>query len=291
MNSPDNITVSVAKNLAQSLRSHMIILSWIIFSCVVIVSRGIDARTIILGLIFFIAMYGIVVLQNDLSDSETDKLNKRYDIPYSQGHLSQKQLTYTILLLSIIVSFTGFILSYHILPWAGLYILLGYLYSGPANVKSRGAAAALLLGFCYGAMPWLIGASITGQLYEPGLLTMSLISFIFSSGIIVIKDFKDIAGDKATNKNTLLVMKGATYTRRYYLLMTSAAYVAIVIYCQLNNNLLLAICGTGLSGLNYWLLASKEILQSSHARSSRGKWSRVLFFSYALAVYLIDVLF
>jgi 4-hydroxybenzoate polyprenyltransferase len=287
VNSLDKTTAStVARDLAISLRPRVIILSWIIYSCVVIASNGLEIGTICLGLILFIAMYGIVALQNDLSDIKTDKINRRRDIPYSTGKLTDTQLMRMMLVLSGVATLTGFILSYHVLPWVGLYLVLGFLYSGPLDVKSRGVYAALLLGFCYGAMPWLIGASVTSQLDELALLSMAFTSFVFSSGIIVIKDFKDLLGDKATHKNTLLVRKGAPYTRRYYLLTTSLAYCLLLAYsCMTHSDITLVVMCLAMGFVDYWLLETKSIFTSSTARSTRGRWARILFFTSALAVY------
>lgn len=274
-----------ARDLARSLRARTIVLSWIIYSCVIIAQNGADFFSIGVGLILFVSMYGIVALQNDINDTATDRINKRHDIPYSRGHLSEMELLRTMLVLSIVATASGVVLNYQVLAWVGLYLLLGYFYSGPANIKSRGIYAALLLGICYGAMPWLIGASVTGQIGEINLLIVAFISFIFSSGIIVIKDFKDVVGDRITHKNTLLVIRGAQYTRGYYLLMTSLAYVATTIFCVVNHLAFLSLLGIGLGAINYWLLISRAIFNNPHSRSKRGKWARVLFFAYILIVY------
>lgn len=289
VNSQDK-TTNLAHNLARSFRSRMIFLSWVVYSCVVIVHNGLDVVSIVLGLILFVAMYGIVALQNDLSDIETDKINNRKDIPYSIGLLTESQMIWAMFALSVVVTIIGLLLNRFVLLWAGLYIFLGYTYSGPLNLKSRGVFAALLLGFCYGAMPWLIGASVTGQLSEMNLIAMAVASFVFSSGIIVLKDFKDIKGDVATHKRTLLVIKGAPYTRRYYLLVTSLSYLLLITYSYaISGNLVFVVMGIAVGLANYWLLATKSILSKSTVRSTRGKWARALFFSCALAMYFTIV--
>jgi 4-hydroxybenzoate polyprenyltransferase len=234
-------------------------------------------------------MYGIVALQNDMSDSETDKINRRKDIPYASGRLTESHLLHTILALAFVVTITGLLVGYQILPWIGLYILLGFLYSGPVNIKSRGIYAALLLGFCYGALPWLMAASITEQLGNIPLLLAACISFVFSSGIIVIKDFKDEAGDRATHKRTLLVTKGAVYVRRYYLITTSLGYALLIIYSYLMSTSLVLVALIGLIALlNYWLLASRLIPTNPRARSTRGTWARVIFFLTILVTYALS---
>ncbi|HEY8992434.1 MAG TPA: UbiA family prenyltransferase [Candidatus Microsaccharimonas sp.] len=266
----------------------MIIVSWAVFTCIVLAHNIHDLASVILGLILFVAMYGIVALHNDFSDVETDRINHRKDVPYAMGLLTQKQLIITIVTLSAITTIAGYILNYSVLLWVSLYITLGYAYSGPLNVKSRGILAALLLGFCYGAMPWLIGASATNQLDHYNLLFLAFASFIFSSGIIVIKDFKDVKGDRATGKKTLLVSKGPSFTRYYYLSVTSFSYVLLVVFSRIFNlNVSFVFTGIAFGLLNYWLLMPQFLLSKAISRSTRGKWSRVIFFSYAVLLYFI----
>lgn len=292
VNSLDNVTAAnLGRDIARSLRPQMIVLSWIVYSCVITIHSGFKPLLLGLGLVLFIAMYGIVALQNDLSDIETDKINQRHDIPYSTGKLSDLLLIRTMFVLSIIVTAAGLIVGYQTLPWIALYMFLGYAYSGPLNIKSRGILAALLLGFCYGAMPWIIAASIIDQVSNQHLLTAAFISLIFSSGIIVIKDFKDVIGDTATGKRTILVSRGPTYTRRYYLTVTSTAYILTVVYFYITNqSIVFALVGAVAAIVNYLLLADKSLLSTASARSIRGKWSRAIFFVTILAAYYTTTL-
>ena len=287
MNSRDR-TTNLAHNLARSFRPRMILLSWAVYSSVVIIWNGLDFISIALGLLLFIATYGIVALQNDLSDKSTDEINNRRDIPYAKDLLTERQLVWTMFGLSGIATIVGLLLNQFVLLWVGLYILLGYSYSGPLNIKSRGVYAAMLLGFCYGAMPWLLGALVTGHFGEVSLMWMALSSFVFSTGIIVLKDFKDIKGDKATHKRTLLVIKGPVYTRYYYLAITSVAYALLAAYSYLATGAaLFAMAGIAIGTFNYWLLHTKDILSKPATRATNGKWARALFFAYALAAYYV----
>ena len=283
-----NQVTSLARNVAISLRTRMILLPWVVYVCVVIVHAGIDLMTIISGLLLFITVYGVVALQNDLSDVDTDRLNRRKDIPLSQGMLTEAQVVITMLILSIIATLTALTIGYFALVWVGVYIGLGYLYSGPANIKSRGISAALLLGFCYGAMPWIIGAIATNQLDNPSIAVFAFISFVYSSGVIVLKDFKDKEGDAATGKRTLLIRRGAKFTRNYYLAMTSGSYILLGLYCYLITQNFAFTCVYLLVGmLNYFLLGHGSIELVPASRGLRGNWSRALFFISALSLYCL----
>lgn len=250
--------------------------------------RGPDITLFILSSIFWTALYGIVALHNDLADAEVDRLNRRTDIPYGMGRITRTHLLRTIAILSTLLTTIGVVINYHVLLWAGLYLLLGYAYSGPANIKGRGIYAALLLGICYGAMPWLISGVIIDQPLTSTLLVMALTSTVFCSGIIVLKDFKDIDGDRAMQKNTLLVQKGAHFVRRYYIFTTTLAYLCLMIYTHVTaSQPLLLLTIILLASINIRLLAPHSLLYSPSARGREGSMARALFFAMAATAYLV----
>lgn len=288
MNLPISLysSLPLVKNLAKSLRPRTIIISWIIYVSVVVSHTGFNVLHTTLGLILFIATYGIVAIQNDISDYRIDKLNHRSDIPYANDAVTKASLLKLMLGLSLVATMVGALLSPAVLPWVGLYLLLGWLYSGPFNIKSRGIFAAILLGFCYGALPWFIGQSAVNVQPTLQLLAISFASFVFASGVIVLKDFKDVKGDTKAGKRTLLVAKGALYTRRYYLLTTSAAYLILIVQCSLGSQPLMLLIGLVLFAINYLLLRDKILFINTSQRSKKGNWSRGIFFGYAILVYI-----
>lgn len=274
-------------NIAKSLRPKMVVIPWLIYSCVIIKNTGLNLVCILLGLLLFIAIYGIVAVFNDISDYRTDVINKRDDIPYANNSVSKQTLQNVAIVLGVIIIVVCLMLNLSVFLWVGMYLLLGWLYSGPANIKSRGFFAAILLGVCYGVIPWLIGASSIGTRITSSLLIVAAAYFIFSSGSTVIKDFRDVKGDKETGKNTILVVKGALYTRRYYITLTSIAYIILISACLSNGNIWPVIISPLFLYSNYLLLRDKSIFTNAKIRSKNSGRSRMLFFGYAALVYVL----
>ena len=291
MNSDANRTIlpskALIKNLAKSLRSQVVVLAWVIYSVVVTANVGFRPLIILLGLVLFIATYGVVAIQNDIFDVQIDKINNRKDIPYANGLVTEKNLFQLMLGLSIVIVLVGWAINYSVLPWIGLYLLLGWMYSGPLNVQGRGIFAALLLGFCYGAVPWIVGASAVNAPITFELVCIICLSFIFKSGVIVIKDFKDKHGDKIGGKKTLLVKHGAEATRKYYVFLTTLAFVVMIFVNYIQGEYLLMVLGSIGAVLNFLLLRSRVIFSNSEKRKKRSSLSRLVFILYALTVYVM----
>lgn len=276
-------------NLAKSLRPQVVVLAWIIYSFVIVANVGFRLLPIALGLVLFIATYGVIAIQNDTYDIQIDRMNNRKDIPYANGLVSEKILFQLMLGLSIVIVLVGWMINYSILPWVGLYLLLGWMYSGPLNIQGRGVFAALLLGFCYGAVPWLVGASAVNAPITFELACVIASSFLFKSGVIVIKDFKDICGDKIGGKKTLLVRRGAEFTRRYYLILTTFAFIVLIILNIYYWNLVMVFLGILLAVCNYVLLENRDLFKDPLKRKTKSSISRTLFIMYALGTYILNI--
>jgi len=293
VNSDANRTIlpskALIKNLAKSLRSQVVVLAWVTYSVVVTANVGFRPLIILLGLVLFIATYGVVAIQNDIFDVQIDKINNRKDIPYANGLVTEKNLFQLMLGLSIVIVLVGWAINYSVLPWIGLYLLLGWMYSGPLNIQGRGVLAALLLGFCYGVVPWLVGVIAVNAPITFYLACIIVSSFIYKSGVIVIKDFKDIHGDKIGGKRTLLVRRGAEFVRRYYLILTTLAFVFLVILNIYYWNLTMALLGILLAVCNYVLLENRNLFKDSQKRKANSSISRALFIVYALGVYILYI--
>jgi 4-hydroxybenzoate polyprenyltransferase len=263
----------------------MVVIPWSIYAFVVILNKGFDLRVLLLGLVLLIPIYGIVAIHNDISDYETDKLNRRKDIPLVSGDVKKENLIYLLLSLAIITILVGLLLDHSVLIWVALYLLLGWLYSGPANLKNRSFIAAFLLGACYGAIPWYLGVAAAGIKVTLALVIVSTAYFIFSSGSTVIKDFRDLKGDKKAGKNTILVSKGKLFTRVYYLFMTSSAYIILLTGLIIYRQYLLTIISPLFIYSNYMLLSDKTIFDNPKIRSAKSSRSRSLFFIFSVLTY------
>lgn len=290
MNFEDEILIGRA--IAKSLRSHMVLLPWLICSAVFLKFGLVESDVFIkifLSLIWLIAIYGILAIHNDLSDSETDKINRRSDIPFASGDIHKNMLMKVLFVLSIIVILFCFFFGFKASLVIFLYLLLGWLYSGCFKLKNHGFIASLVLGACYGFIPWLLGLSISDANVNTAILTIACSNLIFSSGTVIIKDYKDTKGDKATGKKTILVMKGARFTMGYSLVMTTAAYIIVSIFCMLSNNFLMAILGLAIAFINYSLLSNKMIFTKEKTRAYNSTMARYIFYFYCISVMFLMI--
>lgn len=240
------------------------------------------------GLIWFICVYGVVVIYNDLSDIEVDKLNDRKDIPLVTGEVRQTDLVRLMISLSVVAVIAGSLLGTGAHMLMLMYLCLGWLYSGPANLKSKGVFAPIVLGLCYGVIPWLLGISVAGLGATPELVWVVVSSFVFTAGFVLLKDFKDLKGDRKTGKNTLLVLYGETTVRRVMLVTTLLAYALLALVWFSNSNIL----GTCITMLfltgNAWVLAGDAVYREPKMRVRLSGLCRAGFHVFSLATFMLN---
>ncbi|PLS80550.1 hypothetical protein CYG49_04755 [Candidatus Saccharibacteria bacterium] len=279
---------SKMNQLAKSLRPHMALSSWVLFAAVVVDQQGFDLLLLLLGLILLIALYGMVVIINDLADYPIDTLNKRRDIPLVAGTVAPSDYVSLLVGLSVVVTLIGLALNQNVLLVSALYLLLGWLYSGPANLKNRGLPAIILLGACYGLLPWWLGAAATGIGPNPTLLVVSISSFIFAAGTVLLKDFKDVVGDRAGGKRTLLVVFGSTFVQGLLLALTLTGYGLLITYKFYQGAIMTGFVGAVLALLSGIILANSQLTRSAAYRRKYGNLVRVGFYLYAITLYSIS---
>lgn len=272
--------------LAKAIRPQMMLLPFLIFLTVVLPSKADDFVTLILGLVLLLASYGLVTLYNDLSDVEIDRTNERQDIPLAAGHLTQLEVGRYMAVLAGLGAVSAIVLSVNVLLWFAAYILFGWLYSGPLRFKSKPFLSLVVLGICYGLMPWLLGALVTSGHMDGKFWLLAICSLIFSIGLLPLKDFKDEKGDRKHDKRTLLVVFGSTFVHRFMLSLTSLAYITLII--SLISWLpiaamIVAICAI----INTILLFDRHMLKWAASRVWRGNYSRGLFFATVIVLFLL----
>lgn len=277
-----------SRGLARSLRPRTNLLSWVIFSTIVVSHSGFTVVPLFAGLIWFICVYGVVVIYNDLSDIEVDKLNNRTDIPLVTGEVKQADLVRLMVSLSVVAVIAGSLLGSGAYLLMMMYLCLGWLYSGSANLKSKGVFAPIVLGLCYGVTPWLLGASVLGLGVTTEFAWIVVSSFIFTAGFVLLKDFKDLKGDRKTGKNTLLVLYGETAVRRIMLVTTSLAYVLLALVWFLNSNILGTCIAMLLLISNAWVLIGNAIYREPKMRAKLGGLSRAGFHIFSLVTYTLN---
>ena len=180
---------------------------------------------------------------NDYFDhtSGTDEANYNYMVPFSGGSRSiQMGLISARGMLT--VSIVSFALSAMVglpliqkagLPvlWLGLIgFISGFFYTAPPfRFASRKGLGELLIGLNFG--PLMVAGSAliqTGRLLPEAFLAGIPIGLLVAA-IVYVNEFPDHDGDKATGKDTLIVVFGPEKARIGYVLLVAGAFVSIVV--------------------------------------------------------------
>ncbi len=180
---------------------------------------------------------------NDYFDhtSGTDEANYNYMVPFSGGSRSIQMglISAKGMLTVAIVSFAlSAVIGIPLIQKAGMPILwlglIGFLsglfYTAPPfRFASRKGLGELLIGLNFG--PLMVAGSTlvqTGQLLPEAFLAGIPIGFLVAA-IVYVNEFPDHDGDKATGKDTLIVVFGPEKARIGYVLLVAGAFISIVV--------------------------------------------------------------
>ena len=180
---------------------------------------------------------------NDYFDhtSGTDEANYNYMVPFSGGSRSiQMGLISSKGMLT--VSLVAFALSAVVgvpliqkagmdVVWLGLIgFASGFFYTAPPfRFASRKGLGELLIGLNFG--PLMVAGSAlvqTGKILPEALLAGIPIGLLVAA-IVYVNEFPDHDGDKATGKNTLIVVFGPEKARLGYVFLVIGAFVSIIV--------------------------------------------------------------
>ena len=179
------------------------------------------------GGILVLLAQGIVTIHNDIADRDIDRTNRRTDIPLAAGSISEGLLAQYAVFLSVGATVVAVCIGLLTALWLSVYLLLGWMYSGPLGLKNRPVCSLATLGICYGGMPWMLG--FVAAQHAPSLVEWLLVaaSTVFAAGVTSLKDFKDVAGDKQHGKRTFLLVFGEAGVRRLIVGASIAAGCAV----------------------------------------------------------------
>ena len=181
---------------------------------------------------------------NDYFDhmSGTDALNYNYSNKGLNGGSRSIQMGLIspkgILIVAIVTFSLSAIIGVPLIMKSGLPILwLGLIgfFSGlfytapPFRFSSRKGMGELLIGLNFG--PLMVAGSAlvqTGQLLPEALLAGIPIGFLIAA-VVYMNEFPDYDSDKATGKNTLIVVFGPEKARAGYVALVASAFASIVI--------------------------------------------------------------
>ena len=180
---------------------------------------------------------------NDYFDhtSGTDEANYNYMVPFSGGSRSiQMGLISSrgMLIVSLVAFALSAVVGVPLIQKAGMDVLWlgligfasGFFYTAPPfRFASRKGLGELLIGLNFG--PLMVAGSAlvqTGKILPEALLAGIPIGLLVAA-IVYMNEFPDHDGDKATGKNTLIVVFGPEKARLGYVFLVVGAFVSIII--------------------------------------------------------------
>jgi len=180
---------------------------------------------------------------NDYFDhtSGTDEANYNYMVPFSGGSrsiqmglISAKGMLLVSLIsfsLSALVGIPLIIKAGNTVLWLGITgAVSGFFYTAPPfRFASRKGFGELLVGLNFG--PLMVAGSAlvqTGELLPAAFLAGIPLGLLVAA-ILYINEFPDHDGDKATGKDTLIVVFGPEKARLGYVLLVGGAFASIII--------------------------------------------------------------
>ena len=180
---------------------------------------------------------------NDYFDhtSGTDEANYNYMVPFSGGSRSiQMGLISSkgMLTVSLVAFALSAVVGVPLIQKAGMDVLWlgligfasGFFYTAPPfRFASRKGLGELLIGLNFG--PLMVAGSAlvqTGKILPEALLAGIPIGLLVAA-IVYVNEFPDHDGDKATGKNTLIVVFGPEKARLGYVFLVVSAFVSIIV--------------------------------------------------------------
>ncbi|MCX8158157.1 MAG: UbiA family prenyltransferase [Candidatus Diapherotrites archaeon] len=146
---------------------------------------------------------------NDVYDIEEDKHNMPFR-PLSKKEISLKSAK----LFAVLMYFLGFIfasVSFYLLLGAIVFVIVGVLYSCPPfRIDRKGIIANIGLAIATILLPALFGGFLAKDSFilpQNFLLLCLFMTGVYLS-VTLIKDFKDVEGDKKSGKMTAAILYG-----------------------------------------------------------------------------------
>ncbi len=177
-------------------------------------------------LIFTFAYMGGAAL-NDIYDEEIDKINMPYR-PLEEGRVNKTTAWVYSIFLHIVALLISASVGFEMLTFTILFFIFSAFYSmPPVYLSRRGLIAQIdlaVVAFFIPAYAGIVYATNTYSLnYNILLFLLSIFSlFVF---IFLLKDFKDVIGDKKGGKKTPVVQYGGENVRNLILAGTIVSYI------------------------------------------------------------------
>lgn len=204
---------------------------------------------------------------NDYNDYEIDLVNvkKAKDRPLVRGLVTKNQLRYIYWLCASLSMLLSYLISTELAIITVIFLLLNIAYSTkPLILSRRGGVAPLLLPLGYVLYPALAvqqALSINGS--KASFILTSLALYLLFGSRIILKDYRDVKGDKKEGKLTFLLKHGNTA-------VTKISSASLVIGCLI----LTVVIGYRPLSIGILMFLMMLSLRSLKMLSTQSMWSR-----------------
>lgn len=167
------------------------------------------------GVIALFASYVVATCLNDVFDLEVDRINHpaARDRPLVSGDATPLELLAIAAVVAVVALAAAFLIGWIGIAIVAVSLVLNAAYSAPpVRLCSRPLAAPPILAFAYSALPYGLGlaaAGVTPEAFDARAATCFVLLF---TGRMLLKDFRDRAGDAAYGKRTFLLTYGKRAT-------------------------------------------------------------------------------
>lgn len=169
---------------------------------------------------------------NDLADEEIDKVNHPRDAgrPLVEGTASRHELLVLHLLASVAALAAAAPLGPRGLGLVVASLAVSEVYSArPVRLSYRVAGAPVALGLAYVVVPYALGLVAAGGSLRHALGAPTFALLLLFTARIVLKDFRDRAGDALYGKPTLLLRYGKRATCSFSVVALALADCVLVV--------------------------------------------------------------
>lgn len=161
-----------------------------------------------LGALVIILGFTFATVQNDIEDRQIDVVNSP-EKPLVSGDITIEEartLMYVTALLLLCLSL--YHVPLHVLPVLSLFFFIWVYNKPPFQLSHHPLGSILLLAFLYSAFPLVYSNILVGGKISEKLLVPIGLWILVRVSVAILKDFKDLAGDRAFNKRTFYLTFG-----------------------------------------------------------------------------------
>lgn len=189
---------------------------------------------VLIFLLFTIAYMAGSTL-NDIYDEFVDRLNMPFR-PLQENRIKRGNAWLFSLVMHTLALIIGLILGFRVFVLIIVFFIFSVFYSvPPVQFSRRGILSQIELCFTVIFLPLYAGIVYSMNSFIPGLnvLIFSIFFFCFSIPISLLKDFKDIKGDKIGNKKTTIIQIGIRNTQILSVTGILAFFLLTIFYLSL----------------------------------------------------------